>query len=211
MVPYLIGLTGGIGSGKSTVAAEFENLGAEIVVGDELGKRVLEESTQLIARIRDRFGDSVFNEDGSLNRRSLGQALFASPEDVRWLTDLTFPGIYKLWRDAVRLSQKSVMVFDAALIFEWGIEQDFDLVLLVTSDVEEIRQRMKESGRLSESELDARLAAQMPLNDKIAKADLIIGNDGTIEDLRQFVRNLWREKIEPESVKWRKERNDSSL
>ena len=197
MKPILIGLTGGVGVGKSSVAAILRELGAEIIVGDELGRIALEESPELLAAVRDRFGDSVFAE-GKLLRRELGRRVFTAPDETRWLTELTFPRIHELWRDAVRHSQREVIVFDAALIPEWGIENEFDFLIVVTASPESVSQRLVSSGRLTSDEINARQAIQaLSAKTGTLQATRIV-NDGSQDDLRRQIEEFWKSKIEPE-------------
>ncbi|MBU0507325.1 dephospho-CoA kinase [bacterium] len=209
MQPFLIGLTGEIGVGKSTVARALAELGAEIVVGDELGRSALEESLAILTRIRERFGGEVFATDGSLNRRALGKRVFSAAEDARWLTELTFPGIHALWREQVSRSRTDVLVLDAALIFEWGIEREFDLIVLVSADSESVLHRIERSGRLSRQEIQSRVAAQLSADVKRQKADIVLTNNGTFAELQHSVRELWQARIEPEIQRRRKQRDDT--
>jgi dephospho-CoA kinase len=201
MARLLIGLTGGVGAGKSTAARVLAEMGADVVSGDELGRRVLEGSPALLAEVRGRFGESVFESDGTLRRRTLGERVFADPANARWLTERTFEGIHRLWREEVACSTRQVVVFDAALIFEWRIEGEFDLLLVVTASRDQVRRRLARVGRLTPAEIELRLAAQLPPSDKARKAHIQIANDGTIEDLELAVRNVWRDRIEPELQK----------
>jgi dephospho-CoA kinase len=196
--PFRIGLTGGIGSGKSTVAGELALLGTEIVSGDELGRQTLEQSPELLKKIRDRFGDGVFDSQGVLIRRALGKRVFADRVDVQWLTDATFAGIHSRWLAAVEHTASAVIVFDAALIFEWGIEKDFDLLLVVTAPAEKVQTRLEASGRLSAAEAQSRLAGQIPPESKAAAADVVLHNDGSLDTLRTQVQQIWKNTIEPE-------------
>ena len=197
MQPYLIGLTGGIGSGKSTVAAEFSELGAEIVVGDELGRIALENSVELLREVRKRFGDEVFSAAGKLNRSALGKQIFGSAEHVSWLTKLTFPRIYELWKAAVKKSNRDVVVFDAALIFEWGIEAEFDTVVVVIADPDVVVRRAETSGRFARSEITERLSRQTDYQLKAARADVVLQNNSTPDSLRSQVREFWNHEIMP--------------
>ncbi|MFZ5432918.1 MAG: dephospho-CoA kinase [Calditrichota bacterium] len=203
-LPLQIGLTGGIGTGKSTAAAEFRRHGAEIIVGDDLGRQALEGTPHLLEQVRARFGSDVFHADGSLNRRELGRRVFSDVPEARWLTELTFPPIWQLYRKAVSGSRSDVVVFDAAMIFEWGIEEEFDLVVLVTADIENVIKRVSVSGRLSETEVRSRINQQIPIALKMAEADCILLNDGTAVDLRTQIDRFWDERIEPELIRRRK-------
>jgi dephospho-CoA kinase len=205
--PFLIGLTGGIGVGKSSVAFLLERRGAQVVSGDELGRQALEESPQLLASVRERFGDDVFGSDGSLLRRKLGERVFASPKHVRWLTAQTFPRIYQLWREAIQHATAEVVVFDAALIIEWGIERDFDCLIVVTASPEIVRRRLRENGRLSDDELRARQTGQTDPAVRLAVADVVFTNDGSPESLEAQVNGFWSEQIVPR-IQRRKEQHD---
>jgi dephospho-CoA kinase len=198
MKPLLIGLTGGPGTGKSTVASMLAELGAEIISGDELGRHALEESPELLARVRVRFGSSVFHEDDTLDRRALGIRVFADPVHARWLTGLTFPSIYAAWLDAVSHCTKPVIVLDAALIFEWGISSDFDLLVVVTSDRSLVSGRLSAGNRLTPSEAEARLASQMPPEIKASRSHVTLDNSGPVSDLQESVRNFWNRYVQPE-------------
>jgi dephospho-CoA kinase len=201
MPHFLIGLTGGIGTGKSTVADELRQLGAEVVSGDELGRQVLEATPELQTAIRQKFGESVFTSEGLIDRRALGKRVFADPAEVQWLTQATFPGIYERWQTAFRRSARSVAVFDAALIFEWGIEKDFDLLLVVTAPLSDVQKRLSLSGRLTEDEARARLSGQLSVDDKAARAHAVLTNDGSIDELRAKVCAFWKTTIETELMR----------
>jgi dephospho-CoA kinase len=207
--PYLIGLTGGIGSGKSTVASYLEALGAEIISGDDLGKIVLEGSPELLAKIRERFGDDVFDDDGQLLRRALGERVFANSDNALWLTHLTFPGIHRLLRERTLKSVKDVVVFDAALIFEWGIQQEFDLLLIVQAARDRVVQRLAAGGRLSAGDIEARLASQISPDVKAQSADAVLTNDGSLKEIQRKVDEIWTTRVLPELQRRRMRENGS--
>ena len=184
-----IGLTGGVGSGKSTVARCFAKCGAEIVVGDELGRQAVETQTDIQSAIRKRFGDQFVDSSGRIDRAELGELVFSDPAHVKWLTDLTFPFIFSSWKSAVAACRSPLIVFDAALIFEWGIENTLDRIVVVTAAPELIAARAV-SGRFSVQTIEQRLRSQIPIERKLAGADFIIDNAGSIEDLESSVRAL---------------------
>ncbi len=197
MQKVLVGLTGTVGAGKSTVGGILTNLGADVVSGDELGRKAVEDSPALLNEIRTRFGNEVFSASGALNRRALGQRVFQSPEDAQWLTVQTFPAIHSLWQECVRRSQKSVIVLDAALIFEWGIESEFDTVIAVVARPEIVVERLAMTGRLTPREVSARTAAQLSVERKISKASLTISNNDSLAKLNESVREFWSTIVEP--------------
>lgn len=194
MKPVVVGLTGGIGVGKSSVAETLRTLGADIVSGDELGREVIERDAKVKDAIVSELGASVLNQDHSLNRRRIAELVFVSPDRSRWLTHLTFPAIHRLWRERCEHTLAQVIVFDAALIFEWGIEREFDIVLVVTAPEESILARAQ--GRFSVADLAARASAQMPVEGKITGATHVIVNEGTLAELESHVRKFWTEYIQ---------------
>ena len=197
MKPIRIGLTGGIGVGKSSVAAILAEYGAEIIVGDELGRIALENSPESLDAIKARYGSSMFADDGKLLRRELGKRIFALPEDARWLTALSFPQIHQLWQEAVAKTRNSVIVFDAALIFEWGIEAEFDFLVVVMATANVVKERLVESGRLSAAEVVARQTIQAATHRHTATEQIIV-NNGAPDELRRQVDTFWRNVVEPE-------------
>jgi dephospho-CoA kinase len=187
-----IGLTGGIGSGKSTVAKCFAQCGAEVVVGDELGRQAVETQKDIQIALRDRFGDQVFQSSGVLNRAKLGERVFSDPGHVQWLTALTFPFIHAAWIASVAACRAPMIVFDAALIFEWDIQNEFDRIVVVTASPELIAARAV-SGRFSSQIIEQRLKSQIPIECKVQGADHIIDNSGSINDLENHVQALCAE------------------
>jgi dephospho-CoA kinase len=208
--PLLIGLTGGIGTGKSSAAAELAAMGAEVVSGDDLGKQVLENSPELLTEIGARYGSDIFYPNGTVRRRALGEKVFGSPSEVKWLIEATFPGIHRLWRQAVERSSQDVVVLDAALIYEWKIESEFDWLVVVVADRETITRRMNAGGRLTAVEVMARLAAQIDPDSKARRADVVLTNNGTPEELIRQVREFWQTRITPEIHRRRVPGNDRS-
>ncbi len=195
--PLLVALTGGVGSGKSEVARVLRSHGASVVSGDELGRRAFHEFPYLLDDIRARFGDAVFHLDGTLDRKALGRRVFSDPANAKWLTDLTFPAIHRLWRQEVSQATTAVVVLDAALIFEWGIEGEFDLVVTVYVDPAVAQTRLERSGRLSTEEFRFRSAAQIAPELKAARAHMVLDNSGTDSDLAENVATLYRQTIIP--------------
>ncbi|MBL0061925.1 MAG: dephospho-CoA kinase [bacterium] len=188
-----IGLTGGIGAGKSTVANMLAKHGAAIVTGDELGRQVLDEDADVREALVERFGAQIASSDGILNRKALAALVFADPNQSKWLTLLTFPGIYSRWQNAFDQSKKSIVVFDAALIFEWNIQKDFDVIVVVAADAKLAYDRA--SVRFSKEDIERRIAAQLPVAYKVLNADFVFQNDGSLDDLAKQVEDLWKHKI----------------
>jgi len=197
--PLLIGLTGAPGTGKSTVAEMLARKGAAVIVGDELGRRVLRRFPELKEKLRRRYGDAIFTSRGSLKRRALGRIVFTRRGEAAWLNRLMFPKIYELLQRDIKRLRKThrVIVVDAAMIYEWAIEKDFDLIWVVTAPLEMAEARMALGGRLSADEIRMRLAAQVSPKEKARRAHRVIANNGTKRQLREAVHRAWKSQVQP--------------
>lgn len=189
----IIAVTGGIGSGKSEFCRILQELGAGVTVGDKLGRRALDSDPALLPAIRERFGDRVFDAEGKLIRKALGDIVFSDPEAKQWLDTRIFPEIYRLlWQDVVALQlDHQHVVVDAAMIYEWDIENDFDLVVVVVAPKELVQQILSQRDGFDSAQMEYRFASQIPPEEKAQRADVVIQNEGTVEDLHQKAREFW--------------------
>lgn len=189
-----VGLTGPLGAGKSEVARVWEEKGAAVVSGDMMGRRALELDPQLREAISSHFGVEVFSHNGAVDRSRLADRAFASPQSARLLTELTFPSLYRMaWREMEAFSEVAdVVVFDAALIFEWGVEKDFDRIVAVIAPEELLIERAMEKG-LTRQQAIKRLKAQIPPKEKGRRAHRVIYNEGTLEELWREAEAVWKE------------------
>jgi len=185
--------------GKSTVAEFLRAKGAGVICGDELGRRVLRRFPEIKEALRHRYGDAIFTASGRLRRRALGRLVFEREGEAAWLNALMFPKIHELLRrDIHRLCRThSIIAVDAAMIFEWGIEEEFDMICVVVAPPEIAEARMTRSGRLSSEEIRTRLRAQIPPEEKARRAHLVIHNSGNKKELREAVNRAWRSKVMP--------------
>jgi dephospho-CoA kinase len=189
----VIGLTGNIGSGKSTVAHEFEALGATVIDGDSLGHEIVSVYPDYRRWLDERFGPGIWNEDGSLNRAELGRLAFADTSAREELTRESWLRIERLLGERIKavLAENRVPVVDAAMIFEWGDEARYDAIVAVIIDPEAgALQAAERLGRTPE-EMMARYRTQISAEEKAARADYVIRNDGGLEDLRDSARAVW--------------------
>ena len=191
---YLIGLTGGIASGKSLVSSRLAELGATIVDADVLAREVVEPGTPGLAAIAEHFGSSVLNEDGTLNRPALGAIIFADPEQREKLNAITHPAV---WRRARELfdaaAADEVVVYDVPLLVEGakGRQLDFDLIVVVDASAETRLHRLVELRGLTRDEAQHRLNSQASDAERLAVADVVIDNNGTIDETLLAVDKLW--------------------
>lgn len=190
----IAGLTGGIGTGKSTVLRLFGELGAEIISADAIVHELLASDAGVLKRIREEFGDGVLDESGSVDRALLGRRVFADAALRARLEAIVHPLVRErigCWMSAVRAAGRPAGVAEVPLLFEAGMEDDFDLSVLVISEPAVQLRRLLNRG-LSVSEAQTRISSQMPLSEKIARADIVIPNDGSLEELSARVERLWR-------------------
>jgi len=191
---YLIGLTGGIASGKSLVSARLAELGATIVDADVLAREVVEPGTPGLAAIAEHFGPGVISPDGSLNRPALGAIIFADAEQREALNAITHPAV---WRRARELFEQSgvdeVVVYDVPLLVEGakGRQLDFDVVVVVDASAETRLHRLMKLRGMSREEATHRLNSQATDAERLAVADVVIDNNGTIEATLEQVDALW--------------------
>lgn len=186
-----VGLTGGIGSGKSTVSARLAELGAWVVDYDLLAREAVEPGTPALAAIHERFGSDVLTADGSLDRPALGAVVFADERARRDLEAITHPAIRALAALRVTQAGDAVVVHDHPLLVEMGMAEHCDLVVVVDVPVEVQLQRLVEQRGLTEVDARARLAAQTTREDRLAVADVVLDNRGSREELLATVDALW--------------------
>jgi len=187
-----LGLTGGIGSGKSTASARLRELGATVLDYDQLARDVVEPGTPGLAAIAERFGRDVLRPDGTLDRPALGAVVFADPGALRDLEAITHPAI----RDRAALLEReagpdAVVVHDNALLVDMGTHHDMDVVVVVDVPVRTQVQRLVEHRGLTEADARARIGAQLSREERLAAADRVLDNSGTPAQLRDAVDELW--------------------
>jgi dephospho-CoA kinase len=192
-----IGLTGGIGSGKSTVAALLAEHGAVIVDADRIAREVVEAGTPGLAAVVAEFGEQVLAADGSLDRPSLAAVVFADPAARGRLDAVVHPLVRARAAELVAAAPPdAVVVQDVPLLVETGQAASYDLVLVVRADVEERVRRLVGRG-LTVEDARARIASQATDEQRAAVADVVISNDGDRDDLAAQVDRFWAERVEP--------------
>jgi len=181
----LIGLTGQIGAGKSTAAGILADMGAHVIDADLIGKEVVDKSAQLRAKLGRRFGLEIFDKGGHLRRRKLARLAFASEETKRALNDLVHPFLLKELRRQVKAAVKKhdLVVVDAALLLYWQMDREVDFVLVIHASRQTRLARMAKRG-IAEADALARQKAQLPYREFQKRADRMILNNGTPEQLR---------------------------
>ncbi|MGY2002931.1 dephospho-CoA kinase [Blastococcus sp. SYSU DS1024] len=192
-----IGLTGGIGSGKSTVARLLAERGAVVVDADRIAREVLEPGTPGLAAVAAAFGDGVLAADGSLDRAALAAIVFSDEEARRRLDALVHPMVRQRSAELVATApDDAVVVNDVPLLVETGQAGTYDLVVVVEADLATRIARLVGRG-LTETDARARIATQASDEQRRAVADVVLDNSGPLERLAEQVDRLWAERVEP--------------
>jgi len=191
-----VGLTGGIASGKSLVAGELKRLGARIIDADLVAREVVRAGTEANAEIRACFGPEFFLDDGEIDRKKLGAAVFSDPAKLKKLNEITHPRIRERIRELVAETERdqpgALIVVDAALLIEGGLYRELAKVVVVYADENTQAERLYKREGLSQDQARKRIASQMPLKEKLQYADYVIENNGATEETLEKVRELFR-------------------
>lgn len=189
-VTKVLGLTGGIATGKSTVTNIFKEFNFPVISADEVAREVVEPGTNGLAQIVETFGEQFLNSDGTLNRSKLGKLVFSDHDKLDKLNDLLQTVIHhEIGRQITKLKENhpALIVLEIPLLFEQHNEEMVDYVMVVsTSDHDQLK-RLKQRNGLSNEEASQRINSQMPLKDKINLADIVIDNSGSVEETRKQV------------------------
>jgi dephospho-CoA kinase len=191
----LVGLTGGIGSGKSTVARLLEKRGAVVFDADLLAREAVAPGTPGHAAVIERFGADVLAPGGELDREALASIVFADPSARRDLEQIVHPEVRRLFAEGSEAYRDTdrVVVFSAPLLVESGMHTAFEILVVVSATVARQIERLMRQRGMSEASIRARIDAQAPLEDKAAVADFIVDNEGTLDDLESQVERLWND------------------
>ncbi|MCY7377867.1 MAG: dephospho-CoA kinase [Gemmatimonadaceae bacterium] len=190
----LVGLTGNIGSGKSTVAQLLSERGATIIDADVLARRAVELGTTAYAAIVERWGTSILAADGLIDRTALRRIVFSEPQELEQLNSIVHPEVERMRAALVELARQRgdrLVVCDIPLLFERRMTDDFDRIVLVDAPRPVRLERLVRERGLRETEAMDMIVAQMPAELKRARADFVIDNIGTLTQLDQRVTEVW--------------------
>lgn len=191
----IIGITGGIGSGKTEVAKIFKKLGSKILSGDEIGKEVVEKNSSVLKKLVKSFGDEILNRDKNLNRRKLGKIAFSTVENRDKLNKIVHPYLLSNLMKKIKEYRKKgsgIVVVDAALIIEWGLQKELDYLILVESALRNRIKRLKLNLGYSQKEAMNRIKVQIKDKTRRKYADFVIRNDKDLKELRRKTVSLWK-------------------
>lgn len=186
--PTILGITGVIGSGKSLVGRILEDAGEPVIDTDKVVHELLTNDTPTRAAVVERFGKDVQREDGAIDRPKLARIVFANFEDRKALEAIVHPSVRAECRRRIdAMPDEDVVAVLVPLLFEAGIEEAYDIIWTVVTELPILRERLRNRDQLTDEQIDARLAAQWPQEQKRTLADTVIDNSGTIADTTSIV------------------------
>lgn len=195
----IIGLTGGIATGKSQVSSILSELGAMVIDADIVAREVVQKGLPAWQQLKDTFGEEYFLSNGELNRRKLGQLVFSHPDELAKLNSITHPAIKAKIEERINdlkvQGYNGIVVVDAALLLEAGWETMVDQVWVVDAPMEKRIERLMNRDNLTRDQALSRINSQMSQQERIAKADKIIYNNSNIDSLKEQVLRIWHETL----------------
>jgi dephospho-CoA kinase len=194
----IIGLTGGIASGKSAIARMLEKMGASVIDADQLSRDAVMPGSLALSEIAKAFGPSILNQDGTLNRAALGKIIFADQDSRRLLEAITHPAIASLAKerlDSLERKGVEVAVYMAPLLVEAGVSDRVDEIWVVYLDTETQVVRLMARDGISREEALQRIGSQMPMEEKRLYGKVVIDNRGSLDDAERQVRAAWEREV----------------
>jgi len=194
----LVGLTGGIGSGKSTVAALLAAHGAVVIDADDLARKAVARGTEGFERVVETFGPEILGPDGDIDRPGLAEIAFADPARLAELEAIVHPEVARLFAEAIEpfVDSDTVVVYAVPLLAERGLAEGFDIVVVVVADVDRRIERLRKDRGMTDEEVRARVAAQLDDEERARVADVVIDNAGEPARLVPQVDGLWADLME---------------
>ncbi|HZK12233.1 MAG TPA: dephospho-CoA kinase [Atribacterota bacterium] len=194
----IVGLTGGIVGGKSTVASMFRDLGAKIIDADKLGHSVILPYKPAWKKIVKLYGKDILRNDLTIDRKKLGKTVFTNQILLKKLNEITHPEIIKIIKKEINSArnkthnQQIILMIDAALIYEIKIDRFMDKIIVVYIDKDEQIKRLIKRNNLSKDEASQRIKSQMPMEIKVEMADYVIDNNNSLDETKKQVEKIWK-------------------
>ncbi|MQG33087.1 MAG: dephospho-CoA kinase [SAR202 cluster bacterium] len=195
----VIGLTGGIGTGKSETTRQLEALGASIISADQVGHEAYTPNTEAWEQVVQTFGKDILRDDGEIDRGKLGAIVFSDPSQLEKLNQIMHPRMAQMVSDkieALRAQDVGVVVVEAALLFEAGWDSLVEEIWVTDAPEQVVIERLKQRNGMSEEEAQKRIASQMDREVRIEKSDFVIDNSGDVAGLEGSIKELWQARVE---------------
>ena len=184
-----LGLTGGIGCGKSTVAALFKEAGWQTIDSDSIVREMLTEDLDVQAHIREHWGDKVFTQGALIDRKAVAAIVFSDKSELKWLENLLHPVVQERWKSSLEGAPELAWLVEIPLLFEKRLETYFDLTVCVYSIDSTVETRTNNRG-YTKAEILQRREQQMPIDEKVERADYVISNSGSFDFLKLQIKKL---------------------
>ena len=201
----IVGVTGGVGSGKTCLTNVLENLGARVIDVDKIAKKLVDDVIDIQKELRKTFGPAIFDSSGELKRRELGRICFSDSEKLNCLNEIFSPYLMKTVTDEVKQiieeeeeEEGIIIVVDMAILYELGLETLFDMIVVVKAPFEKRLKWLSDDRCWSREETMQRIEVQMDVKEKLRRADVVIDNSGSLEDLRQKARDFYQGLLDAE-------------
>lgn len=195
--PYIIGLTGNIATGKSSVMRRLEEHGALVIDADKVAHAVMEPGGEAYEAVVEAFGPEILAPDGKIDRKKLGEIVFRNPSELRRLEKIVHPAVRRRIRDIISGARENVVVIEAIKLLDYGLADELcDEVWVVTAPPQQQALRLMRDRGLSEDEAWLRINAQPPQEEKVRRADVVIHNSGSLEQLYEQVDRAWAKTVE---------------
>ena len=192
----IIGLTGGFKTGKSTVGRMLLELGTEVIDADKLAHKALKPDSSTYEKIIKEFGEKFLDDEGRINRRKLAKLVFSNKEKLNLLNSIIHPYVIDKVKEKIYRTKQSnpdaIVIIDAPLLYEAGMQNIMDKIIVVLATKNKQIQRARQTTSLSEYEIKRRIESQLPLSKKEELSDIVIENNGTLEDTKSQVKKMWK-------------------
>ena len=192
----VLGVTGGIACGKSLICHFFRELGAAVLSADELAREAVRPGEEAFNKIVEHFGKEILTAEGTIDRALLAEKIFLEPAERQQLNQITHPAIGRLADQRISELRQDpavpLIIYEAPLLFEAKAEERVDLVLVVATTPEQQLERLKQRDKLSRKEAIQRISAQMPLTEKISRADILVENNGSPAETKKLIGDIFR-------------------
>jgi|DEB19_MinimDraft_2_1074335.scaffolds.fasta_scaffold30547_1 dephospho-CoA kinase len=199
---YLVGLTGGIAAGKSTVAKRWAEYGAVEIDADQLARDVIAPGTSGAAELREVFGEDVFNEDGTLNRAALGAEVFSKPERLKQLEAIIHPRVKKLAQQLIETqAEDAIVIYNVPLLVEASVDLPFDKIVTVEAPAEKQIDRLVSIRNMDRGEAERRISSQASPAQRANAADIILNSNQDLHKLLKDTDQLWKQIVREASLK----------
>ena len=199
---YLVGLTGGIAAGKSTVARRWAEYGAVEIDADQLAREVIAPGTTGAAELREVFGEGVFNEDGTLNRPALGIEVFSNPERLKQLEAIIHPRVKNLAQQLIEAqAEDAIVIYNVPLLVEASVDLPFDKIVTVEAPAEKQIDRLVSIRKMERGEAERRISSQASPAQRANAADVILNSNQDLHKLLKDTDQLWKQIVREASLK----------